>query len=199
MRSSVVLTACIAAAVAAPGAARAKQPLLLISTDAGGEVVVVDPAKAQPVGSVKVGPRPRGLKLSKDGKRLFVAVAGPAKKPGAAPGAAPAPAPAADAAPGLAVVDVAARKVPKRIATPASPFGVDLSPDGRMAYVSISEPNQVLAIDVASGAIKQTTHVGGEPQGVAVRPDGKVVFVAAHGSDELCAIDTKKMVLLGRI
>jgi len=198
MRSSVVLIACVAAGLAAPGAARAK-PLLLISTEASGEVVVVDPAKAQPVGSVKVGARARGLKLSKDGKRVFVAVAGPVKKNPAAPGPVPAPAPSADDAPGLVVVDVAARKVTKRVAIPPSPFGVDISPDGKIAYVSNSETNQLLAIDVGSGQIKQTTRVGAEPQGVAVRPDGKVVFVATHGSDEICAIDTKKMALLGRI
>ena len=198
MRSCSVFLACAAVALAASGAAHAKPLLLLVTTDAGGEVVVVDPAKPQPVGSVKVGARPRSLKLSKDGKRLFVAVAGPPKAaPG--PGGAPPPAPAADQAPGLAVVDVAARKVVKRIATPSSPFGVDLSPDGRIAYLSNSETNQVLAIDVGSGAIKKTTFVGNQPQGVAVRPDGKVVFVATHGSDELCAINTKKMELLGRI
>jgi YVTN family beta-propeller protein len=195
MRSRALFTVCVAAGLAASGAARAK-PLLLVSAEATGEVVIVDPVKPESVERVKVGPRPRGLKLSKDGKRLFVAVAGPAR---AAPRPGAAPAPAGDDAPGLAVIDVATRKVAKRIATPPAPFAVAISPDGRTAYVSNSETNQVFAIDVDRGSIKQKTGVGVEPQGIAVRQDGKVVFVATRGSDEISAIDTQKMTVLGRI
>ena len=120
---STVLPVVFAAVAAAPSAARAKPPLLFVSAEAGGEIVVVDPVKAQPVEHIKVGARPRGIKLSKDGRSLFVAVAGPAKA-APRPGLAPAPAPPAEQAPGLAVVDVTARKVTKRVATPAAPFAV---------------------------------------------------------------------------
>ena len=191
MRSPAVLIACVATLTAAPTAARAK-PLLLVSAEASGEVVLVDPATAQLVERVKVGARPRGLKLTRDGKRLLVALAGPPKAP------ARAGAPAVPAG-GLAVVDVAGRKVIKQIATPSGPFGVDVLADGKTAYVSSSDTNEVLVIDVAAGTVKKKTNVGTEPQGVAVRPDGKAVYVATHGSDEVSAIDTKTMNLLGRI
>ena len=68
----------LAATVAASNDAHAA-PLLIVSADAGGEVVFVDPVKAQVVERVKVGARPRGLKLAKNRKQLFVAVSGPAK------------------------------------------------------------------------------------------------------------------------
>ena len=183
---------CVAAGLAAPAAARAK-PMLLVSAEASGEVVVVDPSTAKVVERVNVGARPRGLKLSPDGRQLFVAMAG-AQKPPARAGTAPVPAGA-----GVAVVDVASRKVVKQIATPPGPFAVDLLPDGKTAFVSSSDTNELLVIDVGTGTIKTKTHVGTAPQGVAVCPDGKVVYIAAHGADELSAIDTKTMTLLGRI
>jgi YVTN family beta-propeller protein len=190
MRSRPLLIACVATLAAAPTVARAK-PLLIVSAEAGGDVVVIDPAAAQVVERVKVGARPRGLKLSRDGRELLVAVAGPPKVPGRA-GAPPTGA-------GVAVVDVPGRKVLKQIATPAAAFAVDTPADGKTAYVSSNETNEILVVDVASGTIKQKVRVGPDPQGIAVRPDGKVVYVAAHGADEVTAIDTKSMSMSGRI
>jgi YVTN family beta-propeller protein len=197
MRINALVVAHLATTITVSASAYAK-PLLIVSAEATGEVVFVDPVKAQPLDRVKVGARPRGLKLSRDGRRLLVALAGPAKL-AARPGGAPAPQPAGGGSAGLAVVDVAARKVGKQITTPTSPFGVDLSPDGRTAYLSDSETNEVFVIDLGAGSVKKKTSVGAEPRGVTVRPDGKVVYVATHGADEIAAIDLKTMTLLGRI
>lgn len=194
MRSRVLFTVCVAAGLAAPAAARAK-PMLLISTEAGGEVVLVDPTSAKVVDRVNVGARPRGLRLSPNGRQLFVAIAG-APKPPARAGA---PAPATPPGAGVAVVDVAGRKVIKLIATPPGPFAVDVLPDGKTAFVSSNETNELLVIDVGAGTITKKIGVGTAPQGVTVRPDGKAVYVVAHGADEVSAIDTKTMSLLGRI
>jgi YVTN family beta-propeller protein len=176
----------VVAAAVAPLVAHAR-PLLIVSAEAGGDVVLIDPAKAQVLERVKVGARPRGLKLARDGKRLLVAVAGPAKPAAAQPG------------PGLAIVDVAGRKVTKHVATATGPFSVDLLPDGRTAYLANSDTNEVLAIDVDGGTIKKKVSVGAGPQTVAAAPSGKLVYVATHGSDELTAIDTKAIALQGRI
>jgi YVTN family beta-propeller protein len=186
-------------AAVAPLVAHAK-PLLLVTAEAGGDVVLIDPAKAQVLERVKVGARPRGLKLSRDGKRLLVAVAGPAK-PAAPPhpGAAAPPAPGAEPGPGLAIIDVAARKVTKHVATAPGPFGVDLLSDGKTAYLSNSDTNEILAVDVGAGTIKKKTTIGAGPQAVAIGPSGKVVYVANHGSDEVTAIEPKAVTVAGRI
>jgi YVTN family beta-propeller protein len=193
MRATVLLVACFAIGVTAPSVARAK-PLLLVSAEASGEVVLVDPTKAEVVAHIPVGPRPRGLKLSRDRKLVLVAMAGAAKSP-----AGPAPFAAGAPTAGLAVVDLGARKVVKQIATVGSPFAVDLLPDGRTAYLSNGATNELLVIDVAGGAVKAKIPVGTDPQGVTVRPDGKVVYLATHGADEVSAIDVKAGKLLGRI
>jgi YVTN family beta-propeller protein len=196
MRTRVLFTLCVAAGLSAPAAGRAK-PLLFVSAEASGEVFVVDPVTTKVIEHIAVGARPRGLKLSPDGRQLFVAMAGPQKPPVRA--GAPAPAPAGPTGTGVAVVDVAARKIIKQIATPPGAFAVDLLPDGKTAFVSNSETNELLVIDVVAGTLKKKIPVGTAPQGVAVRGDGKVVYVAARGADEVSAIDTKTMSLLGRI
>jgi YVTN family beta-propeller protein len=195
MHRTLVSLATFAMAITAANLGHAK-PLLIVSAEAGGEVVIVDAAKAEVVDRIKVGARPRGLKLSRDGRRLLVAVAGPPKaapRPGAAPTAAP------TGTPGLAIIDVAGRKVTKQVATPPAPSGVDLLPDGRSAFLSNSETNEVLAIDLDAGTVTKKRAVGAEPIGIAVRRDGKVVYVATHGADEVSAIDPKTVALLGRI
>jgi len=191
MRSQPSLVACLAILLAAPTVALAKAPLLFVSAEVGGEVVVIDPAKAQVVERIKVGPRPRDLELSKDGKRLFVAVAG-------APKAAPKPgAPAAAA--GLIVIDVPGRKVVQQIATPSGAFAVGLSPDGKTAFLSNNEMNEVSIIDLGAGTVAKKAAVGREPQGIVVRRDGKALYVAMHGVDEISALDSKTLNLLMRI
>ena len=195
MRSTAVLVAFVVG-VAASARAHARPPLLAVSAEAGGEIVLVDPAKAQVVERIKVGARPRGLKLTKDKRHLLVALAG-APKTAPKPGA-PAAAPPAGSA-GLVVVDVGARKVTKQVATPPSPFAIDLLPDGRTAFMSNSETNEVFVIDTVDGLVKKKLAVGAEPQAIVTRPDGKVVYAATHTANELSAIDPKKVTLLGRI
>ena len=54
----------------------ASGPLIYVSDEIGGNIVVVDPADAKVVATIAVGKRPRGIKLSRDGKLLYVAVTG---------------------------------------------------------------------------------------------------------------------------
>jgi YVTN family beta-propeller protein len=189
MRSTVVFAvSCLATTVATSNDVRAAKPLLIVSAEAAGEVVVIDPVKAQVVDRIKVGARPRGLALARDRRSLFVALAGPPK----------AAAPAGTGA-GLAVVDVTARKLTKLIAMPPAPYAVGLLPDGNTAYVSNSVTNEIAVVDVAGGSIKKKIPVGAEPLVVAVRPDGKLVYVATRAANELAEIDAKTMTLLGRV
>ncbi len=191
--SRTLFVAWLAATIAAPNDAHAA-PLLIVSADAGGEVVFVDPVKAQVVDRIKVGARPRGLKLARNRKQLFVAVSGPPRS--AAPAAAP---PAGTPSGGLAVIDIAARKVTKMIATPPSPLAVDVSPDGQTAYVVNNETDELLVVDVAAGVVNKKVPVGTEPVAVATRPDGKVLYIATRTANELAAIDLKTLSPLARV
>jgi DNA-binding beta-propeller fold protein YncE len=47
-----------------------------VSDETGTGVVIVDPDAGKVVGRIAVGKRPRGIKVSPDGKQLFVALSG---------------------------------------------------------------------------------------------------------------------------
>src|SRR5205823_1487056 len=51
-------------------------PRVYVSDETGTEVVVIDPVAGTVVQRIAVGKRPRGIKLSPDGARLFVALSG---------------------------------------------------------------------------------------------------------------------------
>src|SRR4051812_36080908 len=80
LATSVVRGALLGSALLAHGRAHAAgastASLLYVSAEEGGEVVIIDAGAGEVVGRVPVGKRPRGLKLSGDGKHLFVALSG---------------------------------------------------------------------------------------------------------------------------
>jgi YVTN family beta-propeller protein len=192
LRSRSLLVLSLVTALAAPSVVAAR-PFLAVSAEAGGEIAFVDPAKARVLERIEIGGRPRGLKLSRDKRRLFVALGGPSNPRAAGSGA------GVKAASGLAILDVAALKVTGYLATAPAPFDLELSPDERTAYLSNIETNELFVVDVATGSLKKKVPAGMEPRGVAVRSDGKVVYVAARSSNEVYAIDANTLSLLVRI
>lgn len=65
------------------------------------------------------------------------------------------------------------------------PRGVDLSPDGKLAYVACQWSGQLLTVDVETGEIKQTLAIGAEPVSVLVHPSGAALYVAIYQSSEV--------------
>ena len=80
-RASWLLTGALL--LAAPFCAQAGRAY--VTNEDGESVSVLDTDKAEVVATVNVGKRPRGMKLSGDGKRLFVAVSGLPKCPPSVP------------------------------------------------------------------------------------------------------------------
>lgn len=172
-------------------------PLVYVSDEEGGLVVVVDPDRAEVVARIPVGKRPRGLKLSRDGKQLFVALSGsPRGGPGIDESKLPPPDRSAD---GVGVVDLATRKLVRTLPSGQDPETFDLSPDGKTLFVSNEETAEMSALDVQSGAIRGRAPVGHEPEGVAVRPDGKVVFVTSEQDAEVTAVDATTLAVLAQM
>jgi YVTN family beta-propeller protein len=168
-------------------------PLAYVSDEAGGNVAVVDVSRAEVVASIPVGKRPRGVKLSPDRKLLYVALSGsPRGGPGVDESKLPPPDRSAD---GIAVVDVATRKVLKVIPSGQDPETFDIAPDGKTLYVSNEETAELTAVELPSGRISGTAHVGREPEGVTVRPDGKAVYVTSEQDGEVTALDPQTLVV----
>lgn len=184
------------APLAGPAAARAAA-LLYVSGEDSGEVIVVDAEKGEVAARIPVGKRPRGMKLSRDGKLLYVALSG---SPRGGPGVDESKLPPGDRkADGVGVVDLRARKLLRTMESGQDPESFDLSKDGKTLYVSNEETAEMSVLDLRSGKVKRKVPVGHEPEGVTLRPDGKVVYVTSESDNQVTAIDTKKLTVLAQI
>ncbi len=190
--SALAFVVCACSRHRAPSRGRA-----YVSDEAGGYVVVVDTDHARVTARIPVGKRPRGVKVSHDGARLFVALSGSPRTP---PGVDPRSLPPADrGADGIGVVDLGTNRLVRTLNSGQDPETFDLSADDETLYVSNEETAQMTVVDVPSGRIEGKVAVGTEPEGVTVRPDGKVVFVTSEHDNEVTAIDTNTFGVLAHI
>ena len=170
---------------------------VFVSNETAGTVAIVDPATGVVEHVVAVGKRPRGLKLSRDGRQLFVALSGsPIAPPGVDESTLPPPDRAAD---GIGVVDLATRTLVRTYPSGQDPESFDLSLDGKTLYVSNEETAEMSVLDLATGTIVARVPVGEEPEGVTVRPDGRAVYVTSEADGTVVAIDTSTRAVIARV
>src|SRR5262249_22432051 len=161
---------------------------LYVSNEDSNDVSIIDTKTDVVVATVPVGKRPRGLRLSRDGRMLLVALSGSPKPPHGREASA---LPADRSADGIGMVDLALGRVVRVLPSGQDPETFDLSPDGRTLYVANEETAEASLIDVASGKITRRVAVGGEPEGVATRPDGRVVYVTSELDNRVSVLDAK--------
>jgi YVTN family beta-propeller protein len=172
-------------------------PRLYVSNEDGGDISVVDTATLEVISHIPVGKRPRGLKLSRDGKHLYVALSGsPRGGPGVDESKLPPPDRTAD---GIGVVDLAAGKLLRVLPSGTDPESFDLSADGKRLFVSNEESAEVSVVDLAAGKVTAHVPVGKEPEGVTLRPGGKVLYVSCEQDNEVVAVDTATLKVLAHI
>src|SRR6202158_1338424 len=149
----------------------ARGPRVYVSNEESTEISVVDGTTDALLTRVFVGKRPRGIKVSPDGKSLFVALSG---SPIAPPGTDESRLPPADrAADGIAVVDLATQKLQRTLSTGEDPESFDISSDGNTLYVSHEDVGTASVVRLPSGEISAVVKVGGEPGGGRLRPGNK--------------------------
>lgn len=195
---------CLAAAVAlvavlapAARAAESSAQRLYVSDERGGNVVIVDPQAGKVVASIAVGKRPRGIELSLDHRRIYVALTGsPAAGPNVDESKLPPPDHRYD---GIGVVDLKSRRLLNTYPSGIDPETFALSHDGKLLYVSNEDSGQLSAIDLAKGTLMATVAVGSEPEGVAVSHDDKIVYVTCETSNSLYVLDAHSMKVLAQI
>jgi PQQ-dependent catabolism-associated beta-propeller protein len=167
-----------------------------VTNEDGESVSVLDTDKAEVVATVNVGKRPRGMKLSRDGKELYVAVSGLPKCPPSVPDEECAKLKRDLTADGIAVIDTATLKLDKLLKSGSDPEQFDLSHDGKRLFVANEDTGTLTVVGIASGAIEATVPVGKEPEGVRVTPDGRWIAVTSESGNAIYLIDahTLKMV-----
>ncbi len=197
--SSVCWAVLGALAVLAARADNAARPAerLYVSDERGGNVVIVDPREARVVARIAVGKRPRGLQLSLDHRRAYVALSGsPIGGPNVDESKLPPPDRRYD---GIGVVDLKSQKLISTYPSGADPETFALSHDGKTLYVSNEDTGGLSAIDLTTGTLRATVAVGSEPEGVAVSRDDHRVYVACETANAIYVVDAQSMKVLANI
>jgi YVTN family beta-propeller protein len=192
--ATLYLLPCVAVAAAGPAGGAER---LYVSDETGGNVVIVDPKSASVVARIAVGKRPRGIQVSPDSERVYVALSGnPIGGPNVDESKLPPPDRRYD---GIGVVDLAAQKLVNTYQSGADPEAFALSHDGKVLYVSNEDSAQMSAVDLTTGKVRATVAVGSEPEGVAVSADDRVVYVTCETSNNVYAVDAHGMKVLAKI
>jgi len=182
-----VLLGWAALAGAAPAAPAAQA---FVSNEDEHTVSVLDTERGAVTATIPIGKRPRGLKLSRDGSRLYVAVSGLPKCPPSVPDEQCAKLARDLSADGIAVLDTRQLKVLKVLQAGSDPEQFDLSRDGRRLYVSNEDSATASVVDIASGAVVARVPVGHEPEGVRVSPEGAWALITSETDNSVAFLDT---------
>lgn len=188
---------CLAATIALPISAWATRAY--VSNEDGQSVTIIDVEKLEAVATIPVGKRPRGLKLSNDGSRLYVAVSGLPKCPPSVPDEICAQRKRDLAADGIAVLDTAQQKVLTTLRAGSDPEQFDITPDGKRMFVANEDSATASVVDLATGEVIERIRVGNEPEGVVVSPNGQWVLVTNEADNTISIIDTSTLKVLRNI
>lgn len=173
------------AAVAAEG------ERLYVSDETGGNVVILDPQAGSVIARIAVGKRPRGIQVSADGRRAYVALSGsPMAGPNVDESKLPPPERRYD---GIGVVDLVAQRLLSTLPSGADPETFALSHDGKSLYVSNEDTGKLSAIDLGRGVVRATVDVGAEPEGVAISADDRTVYVTCESANTVYVVDAPSM------
>ena len=154
--------------------------LAYVTNEGSGELTILDVSTDSVVGTITVGTRPRGIRLSEDGRTVYVALSGSPRCPPTMPDEECEKLKADKTKDGIGVIDVATRKVTKVLPGGSDPEAFDISKDGTRLFVSNEDADSATIVDIASGKILRTVPVGREPEGVELHPSGESVWVTGE-------------------
>ncbi len=156
------------AAAVCPGPAMAYEAY--VSNEKSNTVSVIDTGKLEVVKTIKVGQRPRGIGVTKDGKSVIVAVGDDST---------------------IQTIGTASKEIDGSLPSGPDPEFFAFDPGGRLLYVANENDNTVTVIDTQARTQEGAIQVGVEPEGMAVSPDGKFVICTAETSNMAHFIDAK--------
>lgn len=176
---------------------RAAGVRVYVTNEGSGDLSIIDAASHTVVATVRLGKRPRGIQVSPDRTKLYVALSGsPSAPPGIDESTLPPPDRTAD---GIGEIDVATGRLRRVLKVGTDPEQVAVSADGRRLFVANEDAALASVYDLESNTIVKTVPVGAEPEGVTVSPNGRVVYVTSEDAGEVYAIDTSSFEVLARI
>jgi len=191
----------------APGAhaaPRSRSYWVCVAHERSGDLTIVDGTTRRVVATIPLGKRARGVHASPDGRTLFVALRGTpiagADESHSSTTVAAFPNGRAEAGPdGIAVVDLAKRRVTRMLPGGSDPTEFAVTADGQRLFVADAGAGTVDAVRVRDGRVEHRVRVENGPEGVSVSPDGRSVYVACGAAGAVSVIDGRTGEAVGRI
>ena len=165
--------------------------LLYVTSEVAGLVHVIDIASAAVVKNVKVGKRPRRMAITPDGKELWVTNE-------------------LDAS--VSIVSTATNTVIGELqfavkgarAQDITPVGIQMSGDGKRAFVALGKANHVAFVDVAARKVTNLVLVGKRAWNLTLDKAEARLYVVNGLSDDVTVIDVAaakpiKSIAVGRV
>ena len=140
-----------------------------VTNEKDNTITVIDSEKLEVINTFKVGQRPRGIIMSKDGKWLIVCTSDDNI---------------------IQVYDAKTHEFVKTLPSGPDPELLILHPDGKRLYVANEDDNLVTVVDIDAGQVLSDIPVGVEPEGMGMSPDGKVLVNTSETTNMAHFIDT---------
>jgi PQQ-dependent catabolism-associated beta-propeller protein len=141
-----------------------------VSNEKSNTISVVDTDKFTVVKTIKVGQRPRGIELTKDGKFILVAVGDDDT---------------------IQVIDLRTHEIVATLPSGPDPELFTQDHAGKILYVANENDNTVTIIDLERRVPLGEVQVGVEPEGMGLSPDGKILVATSETSNMAHFIDTE--------
>lgn len=87
-----------------------------------------------------------------------------------------------------AIIDLAGGKVTSSVDVGAFPTGVQISPDGKTAYVGSLNGKNISVVDLGGGKVTATIDTGCGVMGVVLSPDGKTLYAGCMKEKQILTI-----------
>lgn len=152
-----------------PPAATSDGRLAFVPSYEGGTLAVVDLWNERVAATVPVGDHPSGCAVLPGDVECAVVLRGEDR---------------------LAFVNTASKEVvgSLELAPESSPFAIAIGPDGRRAFVSGTQSDDVAVVDLVARRVVDRLPVGEVPIALAVHPSGYTLWVACEGGDRVDVI-----------
>jgi len=140
-----------------------------VSNEKSNTISVIDIDKFAVVRTIKVGQRPRGIDLTKDGKFILVAVGDDDT---------------------IQMIDTSTYEIVATLPSGPDPELFIQDPIGKILYVANENDNTVTIIDIERRVPVGKVQVGVEPEGMGLSPDGKILVNTSETTNMAHFIDT---------
>ena len=151
-------------------------PLAFVTNERDGTITVIDTKIDSVYSTIKVGGRLRGIRLSPDRKKIWVAISYPTNQ--------------SQGEDKIAELDLNGNVVAKYEAG-TDPENFVIDDNATRLYIANEDAGTASITDIKANRVIATMPVGLEPEGAAMSPDGRWVYITSESSSSVSVIDTR--------